>query len=113
MDIQNMVKTGRRQEWADMVMRCRHSGLTVVEWCKQEGLSPATYQYRRKQVMDALEEQALPKQNLFVPLTVDTECTVRDQAAITIRMGRIEVAIETGVDAGTLTTVLETIDRLC
>ncbi len=113
MDIQHMVKTGRRQEWADMVMRCCNSGLTVVQWCKQEGLSPATYQYRRKQVMDALEEQALPKQNLFVPLTVDTECTVRDQAAITIRMGRIEVAIETGVDASTLTTVLETIDRLC
>ena len=76
MDIQHMVKTGRRQEWADMVMRCCNSGLTVVQWCKQEGLSPATYQYRRKQVMDALEEQALPKQNLFVPLTVDTECTV-------------------------------------
>ncbi len=113
MDIQQMVKTGRRQEWADMVMRCRNSGLTVVEWCKQEGLSPATYQYRRKQVMDALAEQSLPKQNLFVPLRVDSDYAVSNQAAITIRMGQIEVAVETGVDASTLTTVLETIDRLC
>lgn len=66
------------------------------------GLSPATYQYRRKQVMDALAEQALPKQHLFVPLTVDTEYALSNQAAITIRLGRIEVAVETGVDAGTL-----------
>lgn len=113
MNLQLINKAQRRQSWSDMVMRCRNSDLTVAQWCELEGISVATYHYRQKQVLHSLTEQTEVNRSLFAAVEVKPDIAVRNNAAITISMGRVQIAVEPGVDAHTLATVLETIERLC
>ncbi len=40
----------RMKEWAAMVRECRSSGLTVKDWCMNNGVNIKTYYYRLKRV---------------------------------------------------------------
>ena len=33
----------REQNWETMVVECQQSGLSVKEWCNQNGINPSTY----------------------------------------------------------------------
>lgn len=60
MDTSLTVRTMRRQSWAIMLQEQANSGLSVKEWCAQNGISTKTYYYRRRQVqamfLDATRE---------------------------------------------------------
>ena len=49
--IKNEVKL---KQWAEMVQSRNESGLTVSEWCRQNGVNLKTYYYRLKRVRQAL-----------------------------------------------------------
>ena len=40
------------EEWERQVIDCRSSGLTVQEWCRQNGVNDKTYYYRLRQVRE-------------------------------------------------------------
>lgn len=42
----------RLKQWAEMVQCRNESGLTVSEWCRQNGINPKTYYYRLKRVLN-------------------------------------------------------------
>lgn len=44
-------------EWKQMIRRCQESGLTVREWCAQNGVYPQTYYRRLRRVREAVLEQ--------------------------------------------------------
>ena len=57
------IRTVKRQlmleEWEKQVIDCRSSGLTVQEWCRQNGVNDKTYYYRLRQVREkCLEARA-------------------------------------------------------
>ena len=113
MNLSLINKQQRRQVWADMVMRCRNSGLTITDWCQAEGISLATYHYRQRQVMDLVSEQGFRSATEFVQLPLAPIDQPVVTSCITIHMGKVSIAVEAGVDATTLATVLASIDRLC
>ena len=47
------------REWAEMVRTCRSSGLTVKEWCLNNGINIKTYYYRLKSVRDFICDNKL------------------------------------------------------
>ena len=60
MDTSLTVKTMRRQSWALMVQEQVKSGLTINEWCAQNGISPKAFYYRRKQVQAMILDEMQP-----------------------------------------------------
>ena len=47
------------REWAEMVRTCRSSGLTVKEWCLNNGINIKTYYYRLKRERDFICDNKL------------------------------------------------------
>ena len=45
----------KKQEWSMSIQECRGSGLSVSEWCRQRGVTTATY-YRWERELLALAE---------------------------------------------------------
>ena len=56
------IRTVKRQlmleEWEKQVIDCRSSGLTVQEWCRQNGVNDKTYYYLREKCLEARAEKA-------------------------------------------------------
>ena len=51
MDKISKIKTDlRMREWAEMVRECSRSGLTIREWCGDNGINIKTYYYRLKSI---------------------------------------------------------------
>ena len=113
MNLNLINKQQRRQVWADMVMRCRNSGLTITDWCQAEGINLTTYHYRQRQVMDLVSEQGSRPATEFVQLPLAAIDQPVVTSCITIRMGTVSIAVEACVDATTVATVLARTDRLC
>ena len=66
----------RLQEWGQMVKLCHESGLTVNEWCNQNGLKPACYYYRLSQVRKEIQNHnALMHQDHAMPTLVKVDVT--------------------------------------
>jgi len=121
MDIQKLNKSGRLDDWANMVSQCRNSGMTVSAWCKEHGVSIKTYYYRLKRLCEAIPEQAKPDnlplpsgeaEPLFAEVT-PAERTKRSSAVINIRLGNTQVEIYNGADAVTIETALRALSRIC
>ena len=49
--VKNEVK---QTQWAEMVRQRNESGLTVTEWCRQNGINLKTYYYRLKRLRQAV-----------------------------------------------------------
>ena len=47
----------RLAEWAGLVRECRHSGLNVMTWCEQKGITTNQFYKWQRKVFDALMEQ--------------------------------------------------------
>ena len=61
--VSSEIRTVKRQlmleEWEKQVIDCRSSGLTVQEWCRQNGVNDKTYYYHLRQVREkCLEARA-------------------------------------------------------
>lgn len=56
-NLQRVNANQRVEVWGQRIVACRNSGMTVREWCSQEGLSEKTYYYwQRKLYQMVLEE---------------------------------------------------------
>lgn len=40
------------QEWMDLIVECRKSGLSDRAWCQQQGIAPNTFYYHVKQLRE-------------------------------------------------------------
>lgn len=59
----------RLQEWAAQIRDCqnRPDGVSVVQWCSQNGITKANYYYRLRRVREACIEN-IPEQMLPQPV---------------------------------------------
>ena len=53
-EIARVKKEIKLAEWAEMVKMRNASGLTVSEWCRQNGINLKTYYYRLKRMRQAV-----------------------------------------------------------
>ena len=76
------------QEWCRMVTLCQESGLTVNQWCRENGLKPACYYYRLAQVRKAVLAQSnlLPSHaaNSTVPTLAKVEMPPQEQLSLSM-----------------------------
>ena len=117
------------REWATQINEREESGMSVRQWCVENGLKEKTYYYRQKQVREELLE-ALVTENA-IQLPVQSNClgvrTSNHQekpvfaelpmpkgkgAAITVWFGGCAVDIQNGADAAQVEQVLRAVSRL-
>lgn len=75
MDRISQIKTDLlMREWTNMVRECRSSGLTVKEWCANNGVNIKTYYYRLKRVRNYMcdNNTNLPVRHDIVPVPVES-----------------------------------------
>ena len=54
--LQRVNRQQRLAEWSRRVEACRNSGLTVVQWCQENGIAVSTYFSWKRKVFQALKE---------------------------------------------------------
>ena len=105
----------KKQEWSMSIQECRGSGLSVSEWCRQRGVTTATY-YRWEREFLALAEtepcSAVPAVTFAeLPAPKQVSCNVAERCA-TLHIGRASLDIYPGCDAEQLRLLVELL-RLC
>ena len=105
----------KKQEWSMSIQECRGSGLSVSEWCRQLGVTTATY-YRWEREFLALAEtepcssvSAVRFAELPAPKQVSRNVAER---SATLHIGNASLDIYPGCDAEQLRLLVELL-RLC
>lgn len=98
--IKNEVKL---KHWAEMVKYRNESGLTVTEWCSQNGINPKTYYYRLKKVRQVLCSEI--ETHDIVPVLADNKASSVDEK-IKLSVGDVKISLPDGFNANTLTRLL-------
>ena len=97
------INTGNKLAlWAERVSTCRNSGLSVKDWCRENGVCDQTYYKWQLKLLAAVEEQQ-HVQFAAVPVSVSG----RAVAAVEYRELRVEVYA--GADRETLTALLQAV----
>jgi len=126
MRVQEAVRKLRLQEWALQVQACEGSGLTVREWCKDNGVGYKNYYRRKGQVREYLLNAAEGSSSLM--LTNSSAIRAAAQApvfatipvskmngyatAATVQIGKYIAEINNWADLETVDGVLQTLSRL-
>ena len=93
--IKNEVKL---KHWAKMV-KCRNeSGLTVTEWCSQNGINPKTYYYRLKRVRQVLCSEI--ETHDIVPVLADNKASSVDEK-IELSVANVKISLPYGFNSNT------------
>ena len=93
------------QEWSGMLRQRKESGLSVKEWCREQGLAEHIYYYRLRKLRQAActaLEQAQPLQLAEVPLAPKPQES-HAKLRLTTRIGTLEIM---DADRSTLDQVL-------
>ena len=92
------VKRGMQlQEWAAQIEAQQASGLTVREWCAENGIKPNTYYNRLRKV----REQYVENTPSIVPLNVP-----RSSESIRIEKNGLQISLPADVSVDTLTALV-------
>ena len=90
----------QRQNWSEAELARQESGLTVTQWCRQERISTSAYYYRLRRIRENRCEQ------IPVPVTIITEKTETDHAAIRIVSGELKVEISLDVPSEKIAAII-------
>ena len=105
--LQVMSKQERLENWTARIIACRSSGMTVRDWCQENGLSEKTYYYWQRRLFQTLsEQQQVIQQPAFAEITPTPNVRPSSGVAVTIRIPGVEAEIYNGADAATVETVL-------
>ena len=115
MTSKELKQEAKKQEWSMSIQECRGSGLSVSEWCRQRGVTTATY-YRWERELLALAEtepcssvSAVRFAELPAPKRVPRNVAER---FATLHIGKASLDIYPGCNAEQLRLLVELL-RLC
>ncbi|MCC3350784.1 IS66 family insertion sequence element accessory protein TnpA [Ruminococcus albus] len=91
----------RLQEWSAQIEAQQASGLTIREWCKENGIKPNTYYNRLRKV----REQYMEKSPTVVPVSVP-----RSSENIRIEKNGLQISLPTDISPEVL---LALVKELC
>ena len=105
----------RLQEWSARIQDCRGSGLSVRAWCRQEGITAATYYRWEREVLavaGTMPRPSVPAVTIAeLPAPEQVSCNVAERSA-TLRIGNASLDIYPGFDTEQLKMLVELL-RLC
>ncbi len=85
-------------EWSERIAACRSSGIGVKAWCKENGISTASY-YKWQKKLFCLAAQSKPQ-------FAEVCAAPRTKISATVHVGDISVDIHSGADAETTAMLL-------
>lgn len=103
------------KEWAAMVQECLSSGLTIKDWCMNNGVNIKTYYYRLKRVRNFIcdhkpehntDNNSLSVQQDIVPLPMET-IPDNDTQQIKITAANISVELPATIQPQLLKAAIE------
>lgn len=102
-EIAKVKKEVKLAQWAEMVRSRNESGLTVTDWCKQNGINIKTYYYRLKRMRQAACSEI--EQHDIVPVepTASAETTAEK---IELSVGDIKISLPDNFNENTLSRLL-------
>ena len=98
-----MKKEAKLAQWAEMVRQRNESGLSVTEWCKQNGINIKTYYYRLKRVRQAVCSEKERHDIVPVELTAGTETAAEK---IELSIGDVKISLPDDFNESTLKRLL-------
>ena len=105
----------KKQEWSMSIQECRGSGLSVSEWCRQRGVTTATYYRWERELLTGVRKNGAPSSTAVtfaeLPVPKRVSCNVAERCA-TLRIGSASLDIYPGCDAEQLRLLVELL-RLC
>ena len=90
----------RLQEWTAQIEAQQASGLTVRQWCAENGIKPKTYYYRLKKV----REQFLDSSPAIVPLSVPHQ-----RSDIHIEKNGLQISLPADISPDTLLALVQSL----
>ena len=88
----------RLENWAAELESCAASGLTVQQWCRENGMSPKTYYYHLRKVRESIIESN--------PAIVSLNNKVASSEKIEISDGEINIALPADMNIENLSAVI-------
>lgn len=98
--VKNEVKLA---QWAEMVRQRNESGLTVTDWCKQNGINLKTYYYRLKRIRQVVCNEI--EQHDIVPIE-PYEVAERADEKIELSVGDTKISLPDNFNEDTLKRLL-------
>ena len=92
-------------QWAQVVSQCRDSGVSVRQWCQENGVNVSSYYKWQRKVYAAAQAQ---QERSFVEVTPVHPAAVIG-VAVTLRIAGAELEIHNGADAATVEVVLRAV----
>ena len=103
------------QEWAARIQDCRSSGLSVRAWCRQRGVTTATYYRWERELLTGVQRNGAPPSTAVtfaeLPAPKQVSCNVAERCA-TLHIGNASLDIYSGCEAEQLRMPVELL-RLC
>ena len=97
------------------IQECRGSGLSVSEWCRQRGVTTATYCRWERELLTGVRKNGAPPSAAVtfaeLPAPKQVSCNVAERCA-TLHIGKASLDIYPGCNAEQLRLLVELL-RLC
>ena len=101
--IAKVKKEVKLAQWAEMVRTRNESGLTVTDWCKENGINLKTYYYRLKRMRQAVCNEI--EQHDIVPLVPNAGAETTAEK-IELSVGDVKVSLPDNFNEDTLRRLL-------
>ncbi|MBO6114314.1 MAG: hypothetical protein J6P57_04585 [Lachnospiraceae bacterium] len=89
----------RLAQWAGIIKEQKQSGLTVKDWCSQNGITKDAYYYWQQKLRKEVYTAIKPQDSIFAPVSNEVmvqQSTVSEPgntSSITLRKGKVIVEI--------------------
>ena len=97
--ITTIKKEMQLQEWSAQIKAQQASGLTIKQWCEENGIKPNTYYCRLKKIREQFVEAPA-----IVPLNVPQQ---QCQSEIRIGKNNLQISLPSDIDPETLLALVK------
>ena len=101
--LQRVNRQQRLAEWSQRVEACRNSGLTVVQWCQENGIAVSTYFSWQRKVFQALKEV---QEVTFAEAPIMERSQLSGHIVAAMEVSGVRIQVYGGADEATLLAIL-------
>ena len=102
--LQRAIGQHRLVEWSRRVEACRNSGLSVGQWCQENGIAVSTYFSWQRKVFQALKEV---QEVTFAEVPIMERSQPPGHIVATMEVSDMRIQVYEGADEGTLRAILQ------
>ena len=120
MDMRQLTQEVRLRHWAEQMHNRGISGLSIREWCRQQGIAEKTYYYWQRKLRAAAAEQLAQKtdssRQALAPVgwtAIETIETKTNAAALPVEIGNCRILVNSDTDMSLLAKVCKSLATLC